>query len=170
MDLLVSNWRRDVADEDTVVHLGDVGFGPKPALVDLFNSLPGDRVLVRGNHDSGTKRFLEMGFDKVLTGPAVHFIQDSDMGFVQIVSVEDSSDFFGTDEEANHVVYVSHRPVTMPVPDRDPWGVYLYGHIHDRDGLDPYYPYPWGRNVGVEVSRCRLNTLKELIDDDTYKP
>ena len=167
MDKLVSNWRRDVRDEDTVVHLGDVGFGPKPPLVDLFNSLTGSWILVRGNHDKGTQRFLEMGFDKVLDG-VVHQFYDHDMGTVEIVPVAEVDDFCGS--YTGRVVYVSHRPVTVRPPVRSPWGIYLYGHIHDRDGLDPYKSYPWGRNVGVEVNRCRLLSLEELIDGDISKP
>lgn len=165
MDILVANWKERVKEQDIVVHLGDVGFGPKLALVDLFRGLPGKRVLVRGNHDKGTSRFLEMGFWAVLDPPEDFDFEDVDMGVVSIVSVVDETDFFG-DRYSDHVIYVSHVPVRVPIPERDPWGLYLYGHEHDRFGPDPYCPYPWGRNMGVEINDLRPWSLKELLELD----
>jgi predicted phosphohydrolase len=52
---IAANWRRTVAEEDIVVIPGDISWAMKleqaqPDL-DLIGSLPGTKVLVRGNHD-----------------------------------------------------------------------------------------------------------------------
>lgn len=48
---ILSNWRRLVASQDFVWHLGDVILGQNGTLGDILNSLPGTKFLVRGNHD-----------------------------------------------------------------------------------------------------------------------
>lgn len=53
-------WRSSVGDGDTVVFLGDLMFGDfgghgEEAARDLLDSLPGVKVLVRGNHDQKIK-------------------------------------------------------------------------------------------------------------------
>lgn len=52
---LFSNWNATVKDEDTVVIVGDVSWGMtlEQALPDLeaINSLPGKKIIVKGNHD-----------------------------------------------------------------------------------------------------------------------
>ena len=45
------NWRHLVHPEDTIYHLGDVIFGNKKQLTDILSTLPGIKVLIRGNHD-----------------------------------------------------------------------------------------------------------------------
>ena len=54
-DRLESTWRAIVKDEDTVVIPGDVSWGMslQSALPDLqfLNSLPGTKILGKGNHD-----------------------------------------------------------------------------------------------------------------------
>lgn len=73
---LESNWRRLVTDEDTVVIPGDISWGMslKEAEEDFrfINSLPGEKIILKGNHDYWwtTKRkmdnfLLEKGFDKI---------------------------------------------------------------------------------------------------------
>lgn len=52
MDLILKNWREIVKPEDTVWHLGDVQVGRKHPLLDLLNSLPGTKILIKGNHDT----------------------------------------------------------------------------------------------------------------------
>lgn len=67
-DKLVSNWKNTVSDGDTVVLAGDISWGMnlKETLSDfkLIDSLPGKKILLKGNHDywwetvTKMKRFL----------------------------------------------------------------------------------------------------------------
>lgn len=48
---VIKNWCYLVAEQDMVIHLGDVILGRNSDLKDILESLPGRKVLVRGNHD-----------------------------------------------------------------------------------------------------------------------
>lgn len=51
---LEDNWRDVVDDRDTVIHLGDVRHHPAElSAARWLNRLPGEVLLVRGNHDGG---------------------------------------------------------------------------------------------------------------------
>jgi calcineurin-like phosphoesterase family protein len=61
----VKNWKQVVKPEDTVIHLGDVQIGKKSDQHDILSSLPGRKILVRGNHDRqwSCTRWMSAGFD-----------------------------------------------------------------------------------------------------------
>jgi calcineurin-like phosphoesterase family protein len=44
-------WRNTVKPEDTVIHLGDVIIGGYDKAKEILDSLPGNKILVMGNHD-----------------------------------------------------------------------------------------------------------------------
>lgn len=48
---LMKMWREQVQPEDTVYHLGDTSWYGVEKTNDLFNSLPGTKFLIKGNHD-----------------------------------------------------------------------------------------------------------------------
>jgi calcineurin-like phosphoesterase family protein len=50
-DLIIANWQRVVAPEDTVIHLGDVILGKNSDLPNIMAQLPGTKILTLGNHD-----------------------------------------------------------------------------------------------------------------------
>lgn len=61
-DQICENWRNMVSPSDTVIHLGDFAWG-MPAMEKLL-SLPGRKILVRGNHDDKSlERYMSMGWD-----------------------------------------------------------------------------------------------------------
>ena len=55
VERLVSNWNRVVDPGDTVVIMGDVSWGMSLSEAckdfELLNSLPGQKIIVKGNHD-----------------------------------------------------------------------------------------------------------------------
>ena len=59
--LIIHNWKELVAEEDLVIHLGDVSWD---STFDM-HSLPGRKVLVLGNHDKATLTKYLKGFDFV---------------------------------------------------------------------------------------------------------
>jgi len=161
----VRAWRELVDEEDYLVHLGDVFFSGKARAALLFQRLPGRKILVRGNHDSGTERYYELGFERILSGREWTLLEDPCVGNIAVVCVVNDQDFVHT-KDNDGVVYVSHRPVADEPTTRDPWGPYLYGHTHDTFGLDPYQPYPWGRNVCIELTRFSPISLVEILEDE----
>lgn len=65
---IVSNWNKLVAHDNLVIHLGDVIFGlnKEKTLPSLMATLPGQKVLCRGNHDPQSAQwYMERGFDFV---------------------------------------------------------------------------------------------------------
>ncbi len=48
---IVANWRRLVADDDVVVHLGDLTLMHPDCIAPLVSALPGRLLLLLGNHD-----------------------------------------------------------------------------------------------------------------------
>ena len=74
VEQIITNWNKVVADEDLVIHLGDVIFGMNKdkVLPELIKRLKGKKILCRGNHDSYPESkwgnwdwFMERGFDFV---------------------------------------------------------------------------------------------------------
>lgn len=66
-DQIRKNWQHLVQPQDTIIHLGDVIFGNKQQLTDILKDLPGQKILVRGNHDKSHSDtwFLDAGFSFV---------------------------------------------------------------------------------------------------------
>ena len=64
---IIKKWNSVVKKEDTVYHLGDVGFGTTEMLKDLVGRLNGTKILLRGNHDfkRGLNGWKEVGFSEV---------------------------------------------------------------------------------------------------------
>ena len=64
---IVKKWNSVVGENDTVYHLGDVGFGNDEEIQELLNRLNGDKILIKGNHDlrRGNNGWLRVGFSKV---------------------------------------------------------------------------------------------------------
>ncbi len=67
-EILIKNWNTRVKPEDTVIHLGDVAIGKKSEWI--MPSLPGRKILVRGNHDESQSVSLwaERGLDFACDG------------------------------------------------------------------------------------------------------
>jgi len=68
-ELIIENCKSMINPEDTVIHLGDVIFGTEKEkrLTEIMNQLPGNWILIRGNHDEKpTSLYLRSGFKLVL--------------------------------------------------------------------------------------------------------
>ena len=55
LDKIISDWKTKVSDEDVVILAGDYSWAMKLEEVapdfELLNSLPGKKLIIRGNHD-----------------------------------------------------------------------------------------------------------------------
>ena len=76
-EVLVERYRQAVREGDRVWFLGDLGFGPRA--LDLIGTLPGQKLLVRGNHDKGhsdANLYFKAGFLAVMPLFAWHKRED----------------------------------------------------------------------------------------------
>jgi calcineurin-like phosphoesterase family protein len=60
---IIKNWNETVKDEDTVYVIGDFSFCNKTKTQEVFNSLKGTKILIKGNHDH--KATLELPWKSV---------------------------------------------------------------------------------------------------------
>jgi calcineurin-like phosphoesterase family protein len=62
---IVLNWLRTVTPQDLVIHIGDVFIGKAEGWKAIYPTLPGRKILIRGNHDwhHNCKWWMENGFD-----------------------------------------------------------------------------------------------------------
>ena len=61
-ELIIENWNRHVTDDDLVIHLGDFALTDSITMKKTIMSLPGRKVIVRGNHDKSIPWFMSNGF------------------------------------------------------------------------------------------------------------
>lgn len=66
-EYIIQKWNETVKPEDTIYHLGDVGFGTNENLKSLIVRLNGTKILLIGNHDfkRGINSWQELGFKEV---------------------------------------------------------------------------------------------------------
>lgn len=70
---MIDAWKQTVRPKDTIIHLGDVGFGPAQFFKELIPTLPGKKILILGNHDKGGIRFWRnAGFHEVYPYPIIY--------------------------------------------------------------------------------------------------
>lgn len=69
-EIIIKRWQQTVRPEDLVIHLGDVLIGKRDKTHELLASLPGKKILIRGNHDrqDGCGWWMDKGFDFACDG------------------------------------------------------------------------------------------------------
>ena len=64
LEQIFRDWKRRVQKDDLVINLGDVILERKSELKGIMDSLPGRKILTRGNHDNQSiKWYMKNGFD-----------------------------------------------------------------------------------------------------------
>jgi len=61
---IIENWNSNISDSDRVFVIGDVFVCSHKKAAECVKQLNGHKILVKGNHDSGEKQMLNMGFDE----------------------------------------------------------------------------------------------------------
>jgi calcineurin-like phosphoesterase family protein len=68
-ELIISNWKKRVGDDDIVIDLGDVIFKDNSMLPQYIQPLPGKKILILGNHDRHNYSwYMKRGYDFVCDG------------------------------------------------------------------------------------------------------
>src|ERR1700680_93291 len=169
----LKRWKHVVQPTDLIIHCGDVINGPKREVKATLDSLPGRKILIRGNHDrdKSNKWWMENGFE---------FACDSFvMGKVLF-----------THEPANAIIRSDgRRPYEMldECPEMGIFGlpdgceINVHGHLHNvwdgfmdeeryqRDkellGIDfkKQLRYPWQRLFAIEYTDYGPVDLQEFL-------
>jgi len=71
---ILDSWKRVVNENDTIINLGNVGFGNKQVLREMIFSLPGRKILVMGDYDRNHSIdwWRDVGFDEVYADSIIY--------------------------------------------------------------------------------------------------
>lgn len=139
---IIQQWRKTVKDDEPILHLGDlvIFFGPtRDMWADMAATLPGNKYLIRGNHDK------EQDFYYEIRGFAV---------LPQFVKTID-----------NKRIYFSHQPQDPEDFPRDNFfDINIHGHMHGNTHHE--YPFPLDRHmdVGVDVLGFAPVRLGDILE------
>ena len=166
---LIRRWQNRVKPEDIVYHLGDVGylkgsqktFSEPTYIQKVIASLPGRKILIRGNHDKSPQVMRDVGFAVVCES--------------MVVRVPNMNDI--------HVV-LNHRPLKM-LPRwsgdshyGDGPGFVIHGHIHnstsetrrEHESKGELVDIPWFNiNVSVEMIHYEPVALEHVVKNHIAK-
>jgi calcineurin-like phosphoesterase family protein len=139
----INNWRKLVHPNDLVYHLGDIGSTNKKNCAGVLSQLPGQKILIRGNHDRWPIRwYLNQGFIAVMDSATIYTYYTK-----------------GKKNPRLHYykVLLSHKPI--PVPSEVQFNV--HGHFHNNSSNR------WEEDLkDVLTSKHRLLSLEET----NYRP
>lgn len=166
-ELMIGNWRERVMPDDVVVHIGDVAMtssklGP---LYRQIRDLPGQKYLLRGNHDTNTNKFYQdrLGFN-VLPFHRPSRGKNNFQGAVIYATVHDCS---GADCPGGCTmarVALSHVPCWY---DHGEWDVNIHGHIHNNGYPPAIRDNGFGgrnyRNICVEQVGYSPQRLRDIV-------
>ncbi|MGN1281234.1 MAG: metallophosphoesterase [Succinivibrio sp.] len=140
-DLILRNYNCVVSDNDIVLIMGDLFFGPAECIdyaKDFFSKLKGRRILLKGNHDQRTLRFYrdELGFEACMG-----FIAFEDLFFCH----------YPLDEvKSKYEIFLKEEF------DKGKFSTIYHGHIHDKDPV-------------CEDGICRINVSVDYKPNN-YSP
>jgi calcineurin-like phosphoesterase family protein len=149
--VLIAEWRKEVPDDATVIHLGDLAYRSNARFKNLIaKELTGERkLLILGNHDRQRFSFYKQSGFNIVRPFAIDY--GGRVGKGQFVDVSFSHYPWSDEEEG--------RPMK-------PWEWRLHGHIHNngytRDGFVPFLKNHI--NLSAEQTKYKPVNLKLLID------
>ncbi len=142
-ELIVQNWIRNIHPNDLVYHLGDVFFYKKQECQALLRGLPGQKILIKGNHDKvPVAWYLHSGFLAVMEYALVYVKHTK-----------------GKERPINryYKVLLSHKPMNVP----EEVDVNVHGHFHNA-----------GSSRWEEILLSQLSSKHRLfsLEDNDYRP
>ena len=139
-ETIINNWNSVVKEEDTVFILGDLCMGKNTDAASLINRLKGKKILIRGNHDSSTRRKI--------------YEKDCDIEIHDIYYLPYKGRYF----VMCHFPIASEEFLEMVRRDNSEV-IMLYGHIHSNAPVG----YVDGTfHVGVDTNGLRPVSIEEI--------
>lgn len=110
---LIDNWNKTVPQDGLTYVLGDIGYTSNEKIIEFFNQLNGEKILIRGNHDSDfTEETLQTIFKEI-----------HDIHYIQITDPRTST---------SHNIVLCHFPM-LDWEDSYNGSWQLFGHLHTRN-------------------------------------
>ena len=135
---MVERWNSVVGKEDRIVHGGDFSFATRDVTKAIFDSLNGEKHLVKGNHDGSTKWLLEIGWKSVQP----YWYEDD------ILVIHDPNNL------------TNYRDLLFEAK------TILYGHVHNNDRRQSsYFGKLNAVNICVEKHFYTPKTIEQLLSD-----
>jgi calcineurin-like phosphoesterase family protein len=159
--IIIAEWRKEVPDDATVLHLGDLVFSNNSFFKNIIaKELTGARkLLILGNHDHQRFSFYKAAGFKIAQ-PFVFKVFPTHDGGLKITSPNDESTAAWTISFA-HYPWNEEEEGSMP-----PRTLRVHGHIHNigytRDAFVPFLRDHI--NISVEQTRFAPVNLKLLLD------
>lgn len=74
LHIMVENWNKTIKRCDKVFVLGDVSFYNKEKTTNIINSLKGNKILIKGNHDKSrsVQFWMDCGFKEAYNYPIIY--------------------------------------------------------------------------------------------------
>lgn len=158
-ELMFARWREFVEPDRPVLHLGDVAMDKRLPEIELMEAriraLPGEKFLVRGNHDTRGNPWIEEHWGMEMINHHVLVGQRKQKRITVTV--------------AGTRIAFSHRPLIW-TEGQDAWDINIHGHIHingwAQSFVDSRRDY---RNVSVEFMDYRPWPLRDILNGRCQK-
>lgn len=129
-------WNKNIKENDLLIHLGDIVWKREGELFTKLKTMPGRKILVRGNHDYHSNRwYIERVFD---------FACDSFLWYYRLPQQSKKNGF---------MYLFSHRPVPTKTREFD---FNIHGHLHVKENSH--------REGEVKLKPWHLSYLVEETD------
>lgn len=141
---IMAHWREMVGWDDVIIHMGDIllGSGRKQKLKGIMATLPGRKILVRGNHDKESLSwYMDNGFLLAVEGMLYRDI------------------------------WITHRPA-LSLPDGAVVNIHGHHHNngHRSWEFEPGKPEPWHHLLAIENTDYRPVDLEKFVQtNEVYK-
>lgn len=155
--VLVAEWRAQVPDDATVIHLGDLSYRGNAWFKNIIApELTGERkLLVLGNHDRQRHNFYKASGFKLARPFSIWYY------------TRQSGRRHAAGYPTKWRVSFSHYPWSEEEDGKQtPWDLRLHGHIHNNGySRDAFVPFLRNHiNLSVEQTKYRPVNLKLLLD------
>lgn len=143
---LIENWNKIIPPDGLTFVLGDIGFAKSEQIIDIFGQLNGQKILIRGNHDSNYKDgVMDTIFEEV-----------HDILYVRITDNVDAKFYY---------MVLCHYPMLdWQSSFRGSWQ--LFGHLHTRNLIEfetfKTRLFSQQYDVGVDNNNLRPISFYEL--------
>lgn len=140
MDYYRQEWLGNVAKQDDIYIVGDFCLGTDyDAIEQLVKSLPGNKHLLIGNHDTDAK---------------VDFYKSLGMDVKYADVIEYKKRRFYLSHFITHVASLESNPDTCLIN--------LHGHLHTKEKFHEDIPYLY--NVSMDANNNKIITLDDVLD------
>lgn len=162
--VMIAEWRKEVPDDATVLHLGDLAYSNNARFKALTSKeLTGERkLLILGNHDQQRYSFYKQSGFKIVSPFALKLTLVPGIGYEQKDPAEDIRL-----DEGDRTVSFSHYAWNTADEGEMPYGhTRIHGHIHNNGySRGPFVPFLKDHiNLSVEQTKYRPVNLKVLLD------